>query len=278
MSRQLDAGDKAEDRILEDQHQHRRRCPEPCYQCGKILLYQDAYRKYDPDAHDYDLEHLIHPFHRLVPQSPGLCGNIVQRSYETAHETAGNDDDIDIQGLGQQFRPLRPARIEQRKGHLESNRRNQVEDIDAMVDTNVKGLLYVIKAVVPQMVARKAQGIVVNLGSVAGNTAYAGGAVYCGSKAAVRYISDGLRIDLVDTPIKVTNVEPGLVETEFSIVRYKGDKDKAKKVYTGIDPLTPDDIADTVAYICNMPQNVQIPEIVLTPTHQADAIYKHYEN
>ena len=155
---------------------------------------------------------------------------------------------------------------------------NQVEDIDAMVDTNVKGLLYVIKAVVPQMVARKAHGIVVNLGSVAGNTAYAGGAVYCGSKAAVRYISDGLRIDLVDTPIKVTNIEPGLVETEFSIVRYKGDKDKAKKVYTGIDPLTPDDIADTVAYICNIPQKVQIPEIVLTPTHQADAIYKHYEN
>ncbi|MDR1835984.1 MAG: SDR family NAD(P)-dependent oxidoreductase [Fusobacteriaceae bacterium] len=154
---------------------------------------------------------------------------------------------------------------------------NSLEEIDSMVDTNVKGLLYVTRAVVPQMVARKAEGIIINIGSVAGNISYGGGAVYCGTKAAVRYISDGLRIDLVDTPIRVTNVEPGLVETEFSIVRFAGDRDKAKKVYTGIEALTPDDIALVVAYIVNLPKNIQIPEIIITPAHQADSVHKHYE-
>ncbi|MEG1049475.1 MAG: SDR family NAD(P)-dependent oxidoreductase [Oscillospiraceae bacterium] len=152
-----------------------------------------------------------------------------------------------------------------------------IEDIDAMIDTNVKGLLYVTKAVVPQMVQRNAEGVIINLGSVAGNEAYAGGAIYCGSKAAVRYISDGLRIDLMNTPIRVTTIEPGLVETEFSIVRFRGDVDKAKNVYTGIEALTPDDIAKTIGYVCLLPKNVQIPEIILTPCHQADALNKHYE-
>lgn len=152
-----------------------------------------------------------------------------------------------------------------------------IEDIDAMIDTNVKGLLYVTKAIVPHMVERNAEGIIINLGSVAGNTAYAGGGVYCGSKAAVRYISDGLRVDLVNTPIKVTNIEPGLVETEFSVVRYKGDEEKAKNVYKGIEALTPEDVAKTIVYICNLPQNIQIPEIILTPNHQADAIHKYFK-
>ena len=134
-----------------------------------------------------------------------------------------------------------------------------------------------IKAVVPQMVARKSKGVVVNMGSVAGNIAYGGGAVYCGSKAAVRYITDGLRIDLMDTDIRVTCIEPGLVETEFSIIRFRGDTEKAKAVYTGIDALTADDIGRAVAYVCNLPENVQIPEMVLTPAHQADSINKHYE-
>ncbi|MDR1831796.1 MAG: SDR family NAD(P)-dependent oxidoreductase [Fusobacteriaceae bacterium] len=154
---------------------------------------------------------------------------------------------------------------------------NSVEEIDAMVDTNVKGLLYVTKAVVPQMAARKAKGVVVNLGSVAGNIAYGGGAIYCGTKAAVRFISDGLRVDLMDTPIRVTNIEPGLVETEFSIVRFKGDKEKAKKVYTGIEALTPEDIATAIAWVVNLPENIQIPEIIVTPAHQADSLNKHYE-
>lgn len=152
-----------------------------------------------------------------------------------------------------------------------------IEDFDEVIDTNVKGLLYLIRAIVPQMVKRNIPGVVINMGSVAGNAAYAGGAVYCGSKAAVRYISDGLRIDLMDTPVRVTNVEPGLVETEFSIVRYRGDIDKASAVYTGIDALTPDDVAKAVAYVCNLPENVQIPEIILTPNHQADALNKYYQ-
>jgi NADP-dependent 3-hydroxy acid dehydrogenase YdfG len=155
---------------------------------------------------------------------------------------------------------------------------NTVEEIDAMVDTNVKGLLYITRAIVPQMLKRNAEGIIINLGSVAGNIAYGGGAIYCGTKAAVRFISDGLRIDLMNTPIRVTNVEPGIVETEFSIIRYRGDKAAAKKVYTGIDALTPDDIAASIAYICNLPKNIQVPEIILTPTHQADGVHKHYEN
>lgn len=153
---------------------------------------------------------------------------------------------------------------------------NKTDDIDAMVDTNVKGLLYVTTAVVPQMVARNVDGVVITMGSVAGNAAYGGGAVYCGTKAAVKYISDGLRIDLLTTPIRVTNVEPGLVKTGFSLVRFKGDAARAKAVYTGIEALTPEDVAQTVGYICNLPSNVQIPEIILTPAHQADSSNKHY--
>lgn len=154
---------------------------------------------------------------------------------------------------------------------------SEMEDFDKVIDTNVKGLLYMIKAVVPQMVERKAPGVVVNMGSVAGNIAYGGGAVYCGSKAAVRYISDGLRIDLMDTPVRVTCIEPGLVETEFSVIRFRGDEAKAKAVYTGIDALTARDIGRAVAYVCSLPDNVQIPEMVLTPAHQADSMNKHYD-
>ena len=152
-----------------------------------------------------------------------------------------------------------------------------MEDYDLVIDTNVKGVLYMIKAVVPQMVKRNAKGVVVNMGSVAGNIAYGGGAVYCGSKAAIRYITDGLRIDLMDTPIRVTCIEPGLVETEFSIIRFRGDEEKAKAVYTGIDALTADDIGAAVAYVCNLPENVQIPEMILTPANQADSINKYYQ-
>lgn len=151
-----------------------------------------------------------------------------------------------------------------------------IEDIDTVIDTNVKGVLYMLKAVVPQMVKRNSDGIVINLGSVAGNAAYAGGAIYCGSKAAIKFISDGLRIDLMDTNVRVTTIEPGLVETNFSVVRFYGDEAKAKAVYTGIEALTPDDIAESIAYVCLLPKNVQIPEIILTPNHQADALNKHY--
>lgn len=147
---------------------------------------------------------------------------------------------------------------------------NSVEDIDDMIDTNVKGMLYMIRKIVPTMVKRDVPALVVNIGSVAGDYAYAGGTVYCASKSAVKTISDGLRIDLVDTKVKVTNIKPGLVETNFSVIRFKGDKEKADNVYKGIEALTPDDIAETVVYICNLPDNIQIPEITMTPMYQAN--------
>lgn len=159
---------------------------------------------------------------------------------------------------------------------LEKEYLNSFEDIDTVMDTNVKGMLYVTNSVVPLMLAHQKASIIVNLGSVAGDAAYAGGAVYCASKAAIKSLSDGLRIDLIDTPIKVTNVKPGIVETNFSNIRFKGDTERAKKVYTGIQSLTPEDIANTITYICNLPDNVQIPEITMTPMNQADGnnIYK----
>ncbi len=147
---------------------------------------------------------------------------------------------------------------------------NTPEDIDTVIDTNVKGLLYVTNAVVPHMVEKGLPATIINIGSVAGDAAYAGGAVYCASKAAVKVLSDGLRIDLVDTKIKVTDVKPGLVETDFSMVRFKGDEERAKKVYQGIEPLTPDDVAETVAYIANLPTNVHIAEITMVCNNQAD--------
>lgn len=160
---------------------------------------------------------------------------------------------------------------------LDKEYMNTSEDIDTVIDTNVKGMLYVTNAVVPLMLSHRKTSIIVNLGSVAGDSAYAGGAVYCASKAAIKILSDGLRIDLIDSPIKITNVKPGVVETNFSNIRFKGDEERAKKVYTGIQSLTPEDIADTIVYICNLPDNVQIPEITMTPMMQADGlhIYRH---
>lgn len=153
---------------------------------------------------------------------------------------------------------------------------NSSEDISTVIDTNIKGLLYVTNALLPHMIERDSPATIINMGSVAGDAAYAGGAVYCASKAAVKILSDGLRIDLVDTKIKVTDIKPGLVETNFSMVRFKGDKERAKKVYQGIKALTPDDIAETVAYIANLPTNVHIAEITLLCNNQADGrtIYK----
>ena len=154
---------------------------------------------------------------------------------------------------------------------------NTSEDIDTVIDTNVKGMLYITNAVIPFMLSHQKPSIIVNLGSVAGDAAYAGGSIYCATKAAIKILSDGLRIDLIDTPIKITNIKPGVVETNFSNIRFKGNTERAKKVYTGIEALTAEDIADTLVYICNLPDNVQIPEITMTPMNQADGlhIYKH---
>ena len=151
---------------------------------------------------------------------------------------------------------------------LEKEYEGNTDDWDVMIDTNIKGLLYVTRAIVPLMVARQ-KGDIINIGSVAGDAAYANGNVYCATKAAVKTLSDGLRIDLADTALRVTNIKPGLVETNFSNTRFHGDKERAAKVYTGIKPLTADDIADVAYYAASAPKHVQIAEVLVLATHQA---------
>lgn len=152
---------------------------------------------------------------------------------------------------------------------LDKEYEGDFEDWDTMIDTNIKGLLHVTRMVVPAMVARN-RGHVINIGSVAGDAAYANGNVYCATKAAVKTITDGLRIDLAHTAVRVTNVKPGLVETNFSVVRFHGDKERADNVYKGIQPLTGEDIADVVLYAANAPEHVQIAEVLVLATHQAN--------
>lgn len=142
------------------------------------------------------------------------------------------------------------------------------DEWDVMIDTNIKGLLAVTRCVVPHMVER-GSGHVVNIGSIAGDGAYPGGSVYCATKAAVKALSDGLRIDLVDTPLRVTNVKPGMVETNFSIVRFRGDKQAADNVYNGLKPLAGEDIAECVHFAVAAPPHVQIAELLVMPTAQA---------
>lgn len=143
-----------------------------------------------------------------------------------------------------------------------------MEEWDMMIDTNVKALLSMTRIVVPGMVDR-GRGHIINIGSIAGDAAYPGGSVYCATKAAVKALSDGLRIDLVDTPLRVTNVKPGLVETNFSVVRFRGDKDRADNVYKGIQPLTGEDIAEVVYFAASAPEHMQIAEVLVMPTNQA---------
>lgn len=145
---------------------------------------------------------------------------------------------------------------------------------DEMIDTNTKGLLYVTRAVLPGMVERGA-GHVVNMGSTAGWLAYAGGSVYCATKAAERLISDGMRIDLMGTPVRVTSIDPGMVQTGFSEVRFRGDKDRAAKVYANITPLTPDDVADAITWAVTRPLHVNISTVVMMPVQQANSVTFH---
>ena len=142
------------------------------------------------------------------------------------------------------------------------------EDWNTMIDTNIKGLLTMTRLIVPGMVARD-EGHVINVGSVAGDAPYAKGNVYCATKAAVKAITDGLRIDVAESAVRVTNLKPGLVETEFSQVRFHGDTEKAETVYKGIKPLTGDDIADVAYYAASAPKHVQIAEVLILATHQA---------
>lgn len=157
---------------------------------------------------------------------------------------------------------------------LEPEYEGSFEDWETMIDTNIKGLLTMTRLVVPRMVKRDS-GHVINIGSVAGDAAYAGGNVYCGTKAAVKTITDGLRIDLAHTSVRVTNVKPGLVETHFSNVRFHGNDVRAEKVYEGVKPLTGTDIAEVVFYAASAPAHVQIAEVLVLATHQANGSVLH---
>ena len=143
-----------------------------------------------------------------------------------------------------------------------------VADMDAMIDANVKGLLYVTRAVLPGMVQRQ-RGHVINMGSVAGHYAYANGAVYCASKAAVRSITEALKQDLLGTPVRVSAVSPGLVETEFSVVRFGGDEARAKKVYEGTVPMTGDDIAEMILFVATRPAHININDMIVMSAFQS---------
>ena len=149
-----------------------------------------------------------------------------------------------------------------------------INDWEEMIDTNLKGLLYVTRMVLPGMIQR-GQGHVVNIASIAGIAAYPGGNVYCATKAAVRMLGDALKQDLLGTPVRVTTINPGLVNTEFSPVRFRGDTERAQQVYRGLTPLTGQDVAETVVFCLTRPPHVNIQELTLLPTDQANALLVH---
>lgn len=151
---------------------------------------------------------------------------------------------------------------------LDKLHQGSIRDWEEMIDANIKGLLYVSRAVIPGMVER-GRGHIINIGSIAGREIYPGGNVYCATKFAVRALSNGLRLDLCGTPIRVSEIAPGMVETEFSLVRFHGDAERAGKVYQGMTALKPDDVADAVVWCATRPRHVNISEILIMPTDQA---------
>jgi serine 3-dehydrogenase len=157
---------------------------------------------------------------------------------------------------------------------LDKLHEGELQDWEEMIDTNIKGLLYLSRAVIPLMVKRNF-GHIINIGSIAGHEVYPKGNVYCATKHAVDALTKGMRLDLVDTDVRVTTIDPGLAETEFSVVRFRGNINKAKSVYTGIEPLAPKDIADAVLYAATRPQNVVVAEMILLPNKQASAAVVH---
>ncbi|MGL5980575.1 MAG: SDR family oxidoreductase [Phocaeicola sp.] len=157
---------------------------------------------------------------------------------------------------------------------VDKEHEGNLDEWDVMIDTNIRALLAMTRLVVPGMVKRN-RGHIINIGSIAGDAAYPGGSVYCATKAAVKALSDGLRIDLVETPLRVTNIKPGLVETNFSVVRFRGDRERADQLYKGIRPLTGADVAETVYFAASLPEHIQIAELQVMPTHQANAMVSY---
>ena len=219
------------------------------------------------------------PNHRLI-----LCGRRKERLEALAHElqpiTETHILTFDVRNKTEVFQAVDALPDTWKKidvlinnagnAHgLSSFQDADIEDLEAMIDINVKGLIYVTKAVLPLLLEHKEGGHIVNLSSIAGKETYANGAVYCASKAAVESISAGLRIDLNAKGIKVTNVAPGAVETEFSMIRFKGDQSKAEQVYKGYQPLQATDIAQAIAYAVNQPEHVQLADMTIFPKAQA---------
>jgi serine 3-dehydrogenase len=157
---------------------------------------------------------------------------------------------------------------------LDKLHEGKLEDWEEMIDANIKGLLYVSRAVIPGMVKR-GQGHIINIGSISGHEVYPGGSVYCATKFAVDALSRGMRLDLSGTGLRVTQVSPGMVATEFSLVRFRGDEERAGKVYKGLTPLSPDDVADAVVYCATRPPHVDVSEIIIMPTDQASTTIVH---
>ena len=185
------------------------------------------------------------------------------RDREAVNITLSGRDDVDVlvnnAGLAAGFEPLQDG---------------DPTDWDRMIETNVTGLLNVTRAVVPSMIQR-GHGHVINIGSIAGHETYPNGAVYCATKAAVDRITKGLRMDLLGSGVRVSTVDPGLVETEFSVVRFEGDRERAAQVYEGLTPLSPEDIAETVVWVAGRPQHVQVAEVVVLAAEQASATRVH---
>lgn len=152
----------------------------------------------------------------------------------------------------------------------------EIDDWEEMIDTNIKGLLYVSRLIIPWMVKNK-KGHIINISSIAGHEVYPGGNVYCSTKHAVDALTKGMQLDLVDTPIRVSSVDPGMVETEFSIVRFHGDKKRAKDVYNGLKPLTGKDVAEAVLFCATRPAHVNIHQLRIMPSCQASATVSHRE-
>ena len=157
---------------------------------------------------------------------------------------------------------------------LNKIQQGDIDDWERMIDTNIKGLLYVSRALLPMMTKRKS-GHVINIGSIAGREVYPNGNVYCATKFAVDALTKAMRIDTLESGIKVTQIAPGAVETEFSIVRFKGDEDKAKSVYKGYEPLHPGDIAEVCYYVTTLPPHVNINDMLVMPVAQANASLFH---
>lgn len=218
------------------------------------------------------------PNHRLI-----LCGRRADKLNEIAQELSKVTEvttltfDVShkeetfaaINSLPQQWQQVDVLVNNAGNAHgLASFQEADINDLEAMIDINVKGVIYVTKAVLPLMMPNQS-GHIVNLSSIAGKETYQNGTVYCASKAAVEALSKGMRLDLLTSGIKVTNIAPGAVETEFSVVRFKGDKEKADQVYKGYTPLVAQDIANAIAYAVNQPEHVQIADMTVFPKAQA---------